>query len=73
MFWKISFIPLFLFCLLSCQSSAPSIPANIIIENAHGGGSVVNFNNSETILASGGWSGFIRLWEVPEGKWEIKA
>ena len=67
MFLKISIIHLFLFSLISCQSLAPSIPANVIIENAHGGGSVVKFNNSETILASGGWSGFIRLWETPKG------
>ncbi|MCK5664770.1 MAG: hypothetical protein KAI17_14870 [Thiotrichaceae bacterium] len=67
MLWKITIICGCLFCLLSCQASAPSIPADVIIKDAHGGGSIVKFNNSETILASGGWSGYIRLWEIPKG------
>jgi len=57
----------FIFFLISCQVSPPFIPADVIIEDAHGGGSVLRFNHSETILASGGWSGFIRLWNIPDG------
>ncbi len=67
MFVKLVMSILFVFSLISCQMSPPSIPADVIIEDAHGGGSVVRFNHSETILASGGWSGYIRLWNIPDG------
>lgn len=64
---KIVTICFIVLCLISCQISPPSVPANIIIEDAHGGGSVVEFNNNETLLASAGWSGYIRLWNIPDG------
>jgi len=67
MSWKIILIPLFIISLASCQSLNPATPANVIIPDAHGGGSIVQFNHNETILASGGWSGYIRLWSVPQG------
>ncbi|MDX2507009.1 MAG: hypothetical protein QNL62_21395 [Gammaproteobacteria bacterium] len=67
MLWRITAICCIAFSLLSCQTSAPFIPADVIIADAHGGGSVIDFNNSETILASGGWSGYIRLWKMPDG------
>ena len=67
MFWKVIISSFFIFFLTSCQTSHPRISADVIIENAHGGGSVLHFNNSETILATGGWSGFIRLWNIPDG------
>jgi WD40 repeat protein len=46
----------------------PSQPANVVLEHAHSGGSVVTFSADSTILASGGWEGDIHLWSVPEGK-----
>jgi len=65
--WKIVIASIFVFSLVSCQTSTHIVPANVIIENAHGGGSVVKFNNNETILASAGWSGYIRLWNSNNG------
>lgn len=53
--------------LMACQSSTPAIPADVIIENAHGGGSAVKFSSNESFLASGGWSGYIRLWNIHDG------
>ena len=67
MAWKVTISFFIIFCLASCQTSNPAVPSNVIIEDAHGGGSVVKFNENETILASGGWSGYIRLWKIPEG------
>lgn len=64
---KISTIILLLLSLLSCQQ-ASFVPADIIVQNAHGGGSVVKFNNKETFVASGGWSGHIRFWSVSDGR-----
>lgn len=47
---------------------APAGPApNVRIDDAHGGGSVVAFNADETLLASGGWEGDIRLYTLPDG------
>lgn len=53
--------------LIACQIRKPFIAADVIIEDAHGGGSVVQFNQQETLLASGGWAGYIRLWTLPSG------
>jgi len=69
-------ISLFLICLLlsSCLSNIPRQPANVIIEDAHTGGSTLAFSNDSNIAASGGWSGNIRLWQMPDGshikKWQ---
>lgn len=66
---NLSFILLALtvFFLTACTGK-PFIAADVIIENAHGGGSAVQFNQQETLLASGGWAGYIRLWNLPSGK-----
>ncbi len=65
-----------LICLLlsACLSNIPRQPASVIHENAHSGGSTLAFSNDSKIAASGGWSGFIRLWRMPDGshihKWQ---
>jgi len=53
--------------LSSCQLVKPFVPADVIIEDAHGGGSLVRFNAQETILVSGGWAGKLRFWHLPAG------
>lgn len=49
-------------------------PADVIIQKAHSGGSTLAFSNGSDLAASGGWSGNIRLWQMPEGahvrKWQ---
>ena len=61
-----------LFCgvlllLASCAGRPPvELPA-VIQQNAHSGGSVVAFSRSGDLLASGGWEGTVRLWQMPEG------
>lgn len=63
-------------CLLlsACLSTVARQPASVIHENAHSGGSTLAFSNESDIAASGGWSGFIRLWRMPDGthirKWQ---
>ena len=37
-------------------------------QDAHSGGSVVAFNQAGTVLASGGWEGTLRLWQLPGGE-----
>jgi WD40 repeat protein len=65
-----------LICLFvtSCISNIPRQPAKVIIEDAHSGGSTLAFSNSSDLAASGGWSGNIRLWHMPDGahvrKWQ---
>ncbi|MBT5228996.1 MAG: hypothetical protein HOM11_01845 [Methylococcales bacterium] len=58
---------LLLGALTGCELVKPFEPASIIHEDAHGGGSIVEFNAKETVLASGGWAGIIRLWVIPDG------
>jgi WD40 repeat protein len=55
-----------LFLLASC-ASYPHEPAGVIHEDAHRGGTVVAFSQSGELLASGGWSGNVRLWQLPDG------
>ena len=45
----------------------PSIPANIIHDGVHNGGSALAFNQQESRLASGGWEGRLHLWSLPDG------
>ena len=61
-----------LFCsvlllLASCASRPPAEPPAVIHQNVHSGGSVVAFSQSGDLLASGGWEGTVRLWQMPEG------
>ena len=53
--------------LLAACVSYPHEPAGIIHEDAHRGGTVVAFSQSGELLASGGWSGNIQLWQLPSG------
>ena len=53
--------------LTGCAGLQPGQPAKVIIQDAHSGGTVVAFNTSSTLLASGGWEGDIHLWRVPDG------
>jgi WD40 repeat protein len=39
-----------------------------IHQDAHGGGSIVAFNQAGDVLASGGWEGTLRLWQLPGGQ-----
>ena len=43
-------------------------PPFAIHQDAHSGGSIVAFNQAGTILASGGWEGRLRLWQLPGGE-----
>jgi WD40 repeat protein len=69
-------LSLVLACMLTtaCISNIPRHPAKVINENAHSGGSTLAFSNDSSIAASGGWSGNIRLWQMPDGshihKWQ---
>jgi len=52
---------------LAACTQVPVRPANVIVEDAHTGGSRVVFNHASTVLASGGWEGELRLWRLPHG------
>ncbi|WP_158675322.1 WD40 repeat domain-containing protein [Thiohalobacter thiocyanaticus] len=49
-------------------SLKPAIPANVMHEGVHSGGSALAFNPAGTLLASGGWEGRVYLWSLPGGK-----
>jgi WD40 repeat protein len=57
-----------LLLLLTGCSSAPVIEPDVVHHNAHGGGTELALNESASLLASGGWSGRLRLWRIPDGK-----
>ena len=52
--------------LTSCAMH-PQDPPGVIHEDAHRGGTVVAFSPSGELLASGGWSGNVQLWQLPGG------
>ncbi len=60
--------------ITGCLSNVQRHPAKVIHENAHTGGSTLAFSNDSLLAASGGWSGNIRLWQMPDGshvrKWQ---
>lgn len=60
-------VPLLLAALLvtGCMHTAPA--PDVRVDDAHVGGSIVAFNPEETLLASGGWEGNIRLYALPGG------
>jgi WD40 repeat protein len=64
--WR--FVPLWVMLLLlvSCASQPHESPL-VIHEDAHRGGTVVAFSQSGELLASGGWSGTVQLWQLPDG------
>jgi len=53
--------------LAGCGSQ-PQRQADIVIERAHSGGSSLGISPDSTILASGGWSGYVRLWDLETGR-----
>jgi len=53
---------------VGCSRLPVSEPPFVIHENAHSGGSVVSFDLSGQVLASGGWEGRVRLWDAASGK-----
>lgn len=48
----------------------PYQAADVVIPDAHGGGSALAISQDSDYLASGGWSGYIRIWQLPDGKAE---
>ncbi len=58
-----------LLSLVAC-SLTPGREPDVIIRSAHGGGTELAFNPTASLLASGGWSGRLRLWRVPGGEAE---
>lgn len=55
-------------CLAACGSFKSAPPPELIVSNAHVGGSVVSFNGASTRLALGDWRGGIGVWELPRGE-----
>jgi len=57
-----------LILLLAACGSQPQRQANVVIERAHSGGSSLGISPDSRILASGGWSGYLRLWDLESGR-----
>ena len=57
-----------LLLLAACASFQPGESPLVIKDKAHSGGSVVAFSQSGDRVASGGWEGTVRLWQLPEGR-----
>ncbi len=53
--------------LTACQTM-PQRVADLDIEDAHSGGALIRFDQSNQTLASGGWEGLIKLRALPDGK-----
>lgn len=70
---KTLWITLALVILAGCNTQ-PSRQADIIIPFAHTGGSALAIAPDSRTLASGGWSGYVRLWDMQTGqeigKWQ---
>lgn len=54
--------------LTACSILHKEEPPLVIKEWAHSGGSVVAFSQSGDLVASGGWEGTVRLWQLPQGR-----
>jgi len=54
--------------LTACATLHPEEAPAVVKERAHSGGSVVAFSQSGDLLASGGWEGTVRLWQLPQGR-----
>lgn len=54
--------------LSACVTLHPEELPAVVKERAHSGGSVVAFSQSGDLLASGGWEGTVRLWQLPQGR-----
>ena len=44
------------------------LKATRIYSNAHTGGSAIAFNTNSSLLASGGWAGYVNVWRLDNGK-----
>jgi len=55
------------FCLSACTKDFGT-KANNIYHDAHVGGSVVSFSTQSSLLASGGWAGFINIWDLKSSR-----
>jgi WD40 repeat protein len=53
--------------IISGCNSSPERPADVVIAGAHSGGSALSTSPDSRLVASGGWSGRIRLWHLPDG------
>ena len=63
----VSALLLALLLLGGCQS-VPERPADVIIEDAHGSGSRIAVDPDSRLIASGGWGGRVKLWDIGDGK-----
>ena len=62
-------LPACLCCLLLAACTAPAYrEPSVNVPDAHGGGSELALHPDATLLASGGWAGQLRLWQLPGGK-----
>ena len=67
-FYKVFSVLVMLLAAVGCSPLPVSESPFVIHENAHSGGSVVAFDFSGQVLASGGWEGRVRLWDTASGK-----
>jgi WD40 repeat protein len=56
-------------CLIisACGSNLPRQAPDVVNEDAHSGGSTLAFSSDSRMAASGGWSGYVRIWDMPGG------
>lgn len=54
--------------LTACNGIKSARYPDVVIADAHVGGSVLAFDAGSTRLASGGWDGEIALWRLPDGQ-----
>ena len=64
--WRFLHMSAIAVLLVACAGQ-PHEPPLVIHEDAHRGGTVVAFSQSGELLASGGWSGAVQLWQLPQG------
>lgn len=50
-----------------CTAPRNGQRANITIDDAHGGGSYIAITPDSSLVISGGWSGWLKLWQLPSG------
>jgi WD40 repeat protein len=53
--------------LAGCTGYTETSEAYRIIDRAHSGGNALTIDSDGQLAASGGWSGKVRLWQLPEG------
>lgn len=65
--WFARWLAIGLLSLLAGCTTTPVREPDVVLPHAHGGGTELAFNHSASLLASGGWSGRLRLWRIPDG------